>query len=88
MVIVPLYETLGAEAMTFICNQAELQLVVCGDYKKIKSLCENASKLPALRHLVVIKDEEDLRGKSVINPKLLIQLCSWCVASVSIYCSY
>ncbi len=65
MVFVPLYDTLGPESMTFIINQAELELVVCDTYKKIKLLAENSHKLSPLKRLVVIRDNDDeFKGES------------------------
>lgn len=68
MVAVPLYDTLGAEAITYIINKAEISLVFCDNTEKAKLLLGNVEKgdTPVL-HTVVLMDafDEDLveRGK-------------------------
>ncbi|XP_063537211.1 long-chain-fatty-acid--CoA ligase 5 isoform X1 [Cydia strobilella] len=53
MVIVPLYDTLGANACAFIVNQTDMSLVVCEDDKKANLLLDQAPR--CLRKLVTIK---------------------------------
>ena len=36
--LVPLYDTLGAEALAFIINQAQLSIVVCDEPSKVNFL--------------------------------------------------
>ncbi|XP_066429561.1 long-chain-fatty-acid--CoA ligase 1 isoform X1 [Eleutherodactylus coqui] len=68
MVAVPLYDTLGAEAITYIVNKAEISLVFCDNTEKAKLLLGNVEKgeIPGL-HTIVLMDpfDEDLveRGK-------------------------
>ncbi|XP_054711219.1 long-chain-fatty-acid--CoA ligase 1-like [Uloborus diversus] len=52
-VIVPLYDTLGPNACSFIINQAEIGIVVCDKEEKVKSLLEQRDQTPCLRHVVV-----------------------------------
>ncbi|KAG8592111.1 hypothetical protein GDO81_000411 [Engystomops pustulosus] len=68
MVAVPLYDTLGAEAITYIINKAEISLVFCDNTEKAKLLLGNVEKgdTPGLRTVVLMDPfEEDLveRGK-------------------------
>eukprot|EP01126_Amoeba_proteus_P025835 TRINITY_DN2567_c0_g1_i3.p1 TRINITY_DN2567_c0_g1~~TRINITY_DN2567_c0_g1_i3.p1 ORF type:complete len:649 (+),score=133.27 TRINITY_DN2567_c0_g1_i3:84-2030(+) len=50
-ILVPLYETLGPDAVVFIINQAELATVVCsGD--KVEKLLEQCKHTPTLRRIV------------------------------------
>ncbi|KPJ05275.1 Long-chain-fatty-acid--CoA ligase 1 [Papilio xuthus] len=54
MVIVPLYDTLGANACAFIINQTEMSIVVCEDDKKANLLLDQSPR--CLRKLVTIKE--------------------------------
>lgn len=68
MVAVPLYDTLGAEAITYIINKAEISLVFCDNTEKAKLLLGNVEKgdTPVLRTVVLMDAfDEDLveRGK-------------------------
>ncbi|KAB7503360.1 Long-chain-fatty-acid--CoA ligase 1 [Armadillidium nasatum] len=54
MVIVPLYDTLGPEACSFIISQANISTVVCQDEKKMLQLLNNPPR--SLRFLIAIKD--------------------------------
>uniref|UniRef100_A0A8D3A347 Long-chain-fatty-acid--CoA ligase n=1 Tax=Scophthalmus maximus TaxID=52904 RepID=A0A8D3A347_SCOMX len=55
MVVVPLYDTLGLEAMVHILNLAEISLVICDREDKAASLLENKEKgvTPKLSCLVL-----------------------------------
>ncbi|XP_056416031.1 long-chain-fatty-acid--CoA ligase 1 isoform X1 [Hyla sarda] len=68
MVAVPLYDTLGAEAITYIVNKAEISLVFCDNTEKAKLLLDNVEKgdTPGLQTVVLMDPfDEDLveRGK-------------------------
>jgi len=52
--IVPLYDTLGPAASSFIINQAKTALVIVDTAKKALSLLEQAKETPVLRHIVMI----------------------------------
>ncbi|XP_037972820.1 long-chain-fatty-acid--CoA ligase 5 isoform X2 [Plutella xylostella] len=54
MVIVPLYDTLGANACAFIVNQTEMSVVVCEDDKKANLLLDQSPR--CLRKLITIKE--------------------------------
>ncbi|GMT20856.1 hypothetical protein PFISCL1PPCAC_12154, partial [Pristionchus fissidentatus] len=58
MAIVPLYDTLGADAAEFIINQAEIEVVVVDKAEKAVRLLEIRQRLPSLRHIVVIFENE------------------------------
>uniref|UniRef100_A0A7E4VBD5 Long-chain-fatty-acid--CoA ligase n=1 Tax=Panagrellus redivivus TaxID=6233 RepID=A0A7E4VBD5_PANRE len=53
-VIVPLYETLGAEACVFSLNQAEIEIVFVDVPAKVHSLLKEKPKIPSLKHFVVM----------------------------------
>ncbi|NWX33279.1 ACSL1 ligase, partial [Notiomystis cincta] len=56
MVVVPLYDTLGAEAITYIVNKADLSLVFCDKPDKAKLLLTSVEKgeTPILNTIVVM----------------------------------
>ncbi|NXD56066.1 ACSL1 ligase, partial [Corvus moneduloides] len=57
MVVVPLYDTLGAEAITYIVNKADLSLVFCDKPDKAKLLLTSVEKgeTPILNTIVVME---------------------------------
>ncbi|KAM8940365.1 long-chain-fatty-acid--CoA ligase 1 isoform 2-T2 [Pelodytes ibericus] len=68
MVAVPLYDTLGAEAITYIINKADISLVICDTPDKAKLLLSNVEKgdTPILKTVVLMEPfDDDLkeRGK-------------------------
>jgi len=58
MVIVPLYDTLGPDACSYIINQAEIQLVVVDTSKKAEALLVKRAQCPTLRILVLLEPAE------------------------------
>jgi len=69
-VSVPLYDTLGTEAINFILMQTELKLVVCDDSDKAMNLMNSTSNLKYL--IVIEKITEEARNKaSELNLKIL-----------------
>uniref|UniRef100_A0A4W5QVG0 Arachidonate--CoA ligase n=1 Tax=Hucho hucho TaxID=62062 RepID=A0A4W5QVG0_9TELE len=69
MAVVPLYDTLGEEAMVHILNLAEISLVICDKEEKAESLLGNKEKgvTPTLSCLVIFNDCSDAiveRGKN------------------------
>lgn len=57
MVSVPLYDSLGSDACTYILNHAEIAVIVC-DANKINIVLEKADKCPKLKHIIKIGDIE------------------------------
>ncbi|NXK29872.1 ACSL1 ligase, partial [Piprites chloris] len=57
MVVVPLYDTLGAEAITYIVNKADLSLVFCDKPDKAKILLTSVEKgeTPILNTIVIME---------------------------------
>jgi len=70
-VLVPLYETLGAEACIFILNQAEIELVVCDAVEKAIGLLKEKSNCPSLKHIVIMEpisqELKDLAEQENVN---------------------
>ncbi|XP_066137914.1 long-chain-fatty-acid--CoA ligase 5 isoform X2 [Euwallacea fornicatus] len=54
MVIVPLYDTLGADACSFIIKQAEIQVILVEDDAKCNSILEKSPR--CLKKLIVYRD--------------------------------
>uniref|UniRef100_A0A4W5R5Q2 Arachidonate--CoA ligase n=1 Tax=Hucho hucho TaxID=62062 RepID=A0A4W5R5Q2_9TELE len=69
MAVVPLYDTLGEEAMVHILNLGKISLVICDKEEKAESLLGNKEKgvTPTLSCLVIFNDCSDAiveRGKN------------------------
>jgi long-chain acyl-CoA synthetase len=58
IITVPLYDTLGLQALQFIINQVEMK-VCCAANDKAKKLLENASSYPTLKKLIVFDEIDD-----------------------------
>ncbi|KAM8889793.1 long-chain-fatty-acid--CoA ligase 5 [Synchiropus picturatus] len=56
MVAVPLYDTLGPEALVFIIDTADITTVLCDNDKKVETLLQNREKglIPALKTIIVM----------------------------------
>uniref|UniRef100_A0AAQ4PCY2 Arachidonate--CoA ligase n=1 Tax=Gasterosteus aculeatus aculeatus TaxID=481459 RepID=A0AAQ4PCY2_GASAC len=56
MVAVPLYDTLGPDALVFIIDQAEISTVLCDNQSKVETLLQTreAGQTPALKTIVVM----------------------------------
>uniref|UniRef100_A0AAX7TSB0 Arachidonate--CoA ligase n=1 Tax=Astatotilapia calliptera TaxID=8154 RepID=A0AAX7TSB0_ASTCA len=56
MVVVPLYDTLGPEALVFIIDRAELSTVLCDNQKKAETLLQNREKgqTPVLKTIIIM----------------------------------
>ncbi|XP_069123934.1 long-chain-fatty-acid--CoA ligase 5-like isoform X1 [Argopecten irradians] len=55
MVLVPLYDTLGPEACSFIINQADIELVCCDKNVKVQNVLNRIKETPQLRMIVLIE---------------------------------
>ncbi|KAM4636503.1 long-chain-fatty-acid--CoA ligase 5 [Discoglossus pictus] len=68
MVVVPLYDTLGPEAIVFIVNRAELSLVICDNPDKAIILLSNCEKghTPGLKTIIVMEAfDNDLKERGM-----------------------
>lgn len=54
-VSVPLYDTLGPEASSFILNQTEAKLVVCDVAEKVTEIIKMKPNCPSLKYVVIIE---------------------------------
>ncbi|KAK3090796.1 hypothetical protein FSP39_014728 [Pinctada imbricata] len=55
MALVPLYDTLGAEACTFIINQAEITTVFCDKNEKVQKLLARIKETPNLKTIILVE---------------------------------
>ncbi|CAI5444018.1 unnamed protein product [Caenorhabditis angaria] len=83
IVVVPLYDTLGPEAATFIISQAEISVVIVDKSEKAKSLIKNCENVPSLKTIIVIEaenfEEDDIElakynGINLLNFKQVLQI--------------
>ncbi|GBN11030.1 Long-chain-fatty-acid--CoA ligase 1 [Araneus ventricosus] len=51
-VVVPLYDTLGPDACTFIIKQAEIKIVICDEENKVRNLLKRKKETPLLQHII------------------------------------
>ncbi|XP_032081341.1 long-chain-fatty-acid--CoA ligase 5 [Thamnophis elegans] len=56
MVVVPLYDTLGAEATVYIVNKADISTVICDKPEKADAILENCKegKMPVLKTIILM----------------------------------
>uniref|UniRef100_A0A663MNG0 Long-chain-fatty-acid--CoA ligase n=1 Tax=Athene cunicularia TaxID=194338 RepID=A0A663MNG0_ATHCN len=93
MVAVPLYDTLGPEAIVYIVNKADISIVICDKPEKAQTLLENCEqeKTPCLKIIILMdlfdKELKD-RGAKVGVEMLALQeppkpedLCIVCFTS-------
>ncbi|XP_030835065.1 long-chain-fatty-acid--CoA ligase 5-like [Strongylocentrotus purpuratus] len=55
MISVPLYSTLGPDGYEYIINLTEMKLIVVDTMDKVNSLLDQRSKLPTIKHVVVME---------------------------------
>ncbi|VDN19531.1 unnamed protein product [Dibothriocephalus latus] len=60
LVAVPLYDTLGSDAIEHICNETELTVVMCDSPTRARCLISNRSSLPHLRTIIIISPDGEL----------------------------
>jgi long-chain acyl-CoA synthetase len=68
--VVPLYDTLGLEAVQFIIQQADIEIVVCDSYEKAEKLLSSSNTTHRLRHIVFMRDIDTLKEESRGNVRL------------------
>ena len=76
--IVPLYETLGPDAVFFIINHASLPLVVVDDPSKVKlhDITEKTRRLRCLIMLSVLKRSKQVHNFVILQAKTLLSRVS------------
>uniref|UniRef100_A0A8C4HJU5 Arachidonate--CoA ligase n=1 Tax=Dicentrarchus labrax TaxID=13489 RepID=A0A8C4HJU5_DICLA len=91
MALVPLYETLGLEAMVHILHLAEISVVICDREEKAASLLENKEKgvTPKLSCLVLFNDFSDAFVERAKNCEVeVLKLEQLMVSSVEVLDPY
>ncbi|GAB1609882.1 long-chain-fatty-acid--CoA ligase 5-like [Argonauta hians] len=73
MVLIPLYDTLGPAAATYIVNEAEISLVICDKVSKLKNLLNKKNEMASLKTIVLIEapDSECLALAKTTGVKLI-----------------
>lgn len=56
MVYVPLYDTLGPDACSYILNQTSMSVIVCDTTKRLETILKNADSTPNLKFVIVVED--------------------------------
>ncbi|GFX75931.1 long-chain-fatty-acid--CoA ligase 6 [Trichonephila clavipes] len=56
MIIIPLYDTLGPAASSFIIKQAEIETVICDTEDKVQRLISKRKEIPTLKHIIMVND--------------------------------
>ncbi|KAK0395254.1 hypothetical protein QR680_001186 [Steinernema hermaphroditum] len=67
IVVVPLYDTLGAESASFIVRQTDISVIIVDNVEKIKKLASSKTDHPTLRHIIVIDNkgiDDEIREKA------------------------
>ncbi|XP_071034354.1 long-chain-fatty-acid--CoA ligase 5 isoform X3 [Parasteatoda tepidariorum] len=59
MVLVPLYNCFGTEAISHIISQVEMEAVICETPEHAAGIIKNQEKYPKLKHIILIDDDED-----------------------------
>lgn len=73
LIMVPLYATLGMDAVHYIINEAELKLVVCDTNKNALTVLNHISKLPSLKSMVIIDTPSSETLAAAQNAKIKFQ---------------
>lgn len=83
IVVVPLYDTLGADAASYIVSQADIQVVIVDKIEKARNLVASKDKMQSLRVVIVIESEtipdEDVfdaetRGVTIVSFSRALEL--------------
>uniref|UniRef100_A0A8C1RIK5 Arachidonate--CoA ligase n=1 Tax=Cyprinus carpio TaxID=7962 RepID=A0A8C1RIK5_CYPCA len=99
MVAVPLYDTLGPEALVFIINRAKISTVICDKQDKAETLLDNCEKnlTPVLKTIILMDpydsaliDRSSKSGVEVLEanaapPQLNTVVCSMCTSFNSVF---
>ncbi|RUS76771.1 hypothetical protein EGW08_015478 [Elysia chlorotica] len=72
---VPLYDTLGDEAVDFIVNQADLSAIICDKNVKAKTLLDRRKAFPVLDTIILMEPaEEEIKAKAKAEGVRLLQM--------------
>ncbi|KAG7272812.1 hypothetical protein CRUP_025792 [Coryphaenoides rupestris] len=78
MVVVPLYDTLGSEALTFIIDRADISTVLCDKQTKAESLLQSREEgqTPALKTIVVMDPFDEALATRGGRVEVIFNCCS------------
>lgn len=83
LVVVPIYDTLGPHACSFISNQAEIECIVCDKLERVQIILSEAHTIKSLRFLIVfdnipssIKQKAENHGIKLVTIHELEQIGS------------
>lgn len=66
MVVVPLYDTLGPNAVTFILNEADIEVVICDTEDRLRALTIESGHFKKLKHVILVCDViESFKSKAI-----------------------
>lgn len=73
MVVVPLYDTLGPDACSFIISQAEISLVICDKNEKVALLLAHKDRTASLRTIIVMEtvSQENMKAAEALGLTLV-----------------
>uniref|UniRef100_A0A0K0F7J9 Long-chain-fatty-acid--CoA ligase n=1 Tax=Strongyloides venezuelensis TaxID=75913 RepID=A0A0K0F7J9_STRVS len=77
IVVVPLYDTLGADAASFIVQQTEISVIFVDNLEKVESLLTSKENLSSLQYIVVIQEFEIEKNLFEKGKKVGIEIVSW-----------
>lgn len=60
MVLVPLYECLNGDMITYIVQQVGLEVLICENFKIASLVIQHRERYPHLKHIVLIDDTESI----------------------------
>lgn len=66
MIVVPLYDTLGPNAVTFILNEADIQVVICDSEDRLRALTIESGHLKKVKHVILLCEIiESFKSKAI-----------------------
>jgi len=62
-----LYDTLGSNAVTFILNSAEIEVVIVDNEERLRALTLESRHLKRLKHVILLNDVPETMKRKVIE---------------------
>ncbi|VDD86665.1 unnamed protein product [Enterobius vermicularis] len=66
-VLVPLYETLGSDALTFIINQTEMELIFCDTEERATAVLKKKSQCRLLKTIIIMEQISTELSRMAVN---------------------
>lgn len=72
MIVVPVYDTLGANIASFIANQTELSTIICDRASRVETILGQAKEFKTLKNIILMNAEQTTnvlreQGKSLLK---------------------